>query len=215
MVVCVLAAAWITTGVPARERGHAGESAEYHHLCTLILLPWDSNTRVPAPDLPAVSADGGATMQVSYNGFTPQAQAAFQRAVDIWAGLVSSPRPIRITATVATLGPGVLGSAGATCYHGNFPGAPVTNTWYPNPLADRLSNSDISASGCDEPGEPSEDDFEIGASFSSTANWYYGTDGNTPSGQVDFVSVVLHEIGHGLGFSGFASVSAGVGRLGV
>jgi hypothetical protein len=211
VVLCALALLFVSGGTTASQRSHVGESATYHHLCTLIQLPWDSHTRVPAPELPAVAADGGATFQVTYNGFTSQAQTAFQRAADIWSGLVSSPRPIRITATFASLAPSVLGSAGATCYHRDFLGAPIANTFYPNPLADRVSDRDISASGC---GPDTEANFEIVASFSSTANWYYGTDGNTPNGQVDFVSVVLHEIGHGLGFSGFASVSGGIGTLG-
>jgi hypothetical protein len=34
---------------------------------------------------------------------------------------------------------------------------------------------------------------------SDYANWYYGTDGN-PGGNVDFVSVALHEVGHGMNF---------------
>jgi hypothetical protein len=181
----------------------------YHHLCTLIALPWDANTRVPAPELPAIAGDGGATFSVNYTGFTSPAQTAFQRAVDIWAGLVSSPRPIRIRAVFSSLGPGVLGSAGATCHHANFSGASVSNTWFPNPLADRLSNTDIEGGACDT----DDTGFEISASFSSTANWYYGTDGNPASGQYDFVSVVLHEIGHGLGFAGFGNVSSGQGTV--
>ncbi len=201
VVVVALAAAGVTM-TRAQSGGHD------HHLCTLIALPWDSHTQVPAPEWSAVAADGGATFAVSYTGFTTPAQVAFQRAVDIWAGLVSSPRPIRISATFAALGSNVLGSAGATCYHANFSGAPVANTWYPNPLADRLSGSDISAGGCD----PAEASFELSASFSSSANWYYGVDGNPPSGQYDFVSVVLHEIGHGLGFAGFADVSSTSGE---
>jgi len=203
MVVAVLAA----TGLTANDR-RRHEADHYHHLCTLIALPWDSHTQVAPPELPAVAADGGATFAVTYGGFTSPAQVAFQRAVDIWAGLVSSPRPIRISATFAALGSTVLGSAGATCYHRDFLGAPIANTWYPNPLADRLSNSDISAGGCD----PADASFELSATFSSSANWYYGLDGNTPAGQYDFVSVVLHEIGHGLGFAGFANVSSTSGE---
>ena len=37
--------------------------------------------------------------------------------------------------------------------------------------------------------------------MSDSSNWYYGLDGNPGENQFDFVSVVLHEIGHGLGFS--------------
>ena len=39
--------------------------------------------------------------------------------------------------------------------------------------------------------------------MSDSEDWYYGLDGNPGEDQFDFVSVVLHEIGHGLGF--FAS----------
>ncbi|MBU0705354.1 MAG: DUF11 domain-containing protein [Chloroflexi bacterium] len=37
--------------------------------------------------------------------------------------------------------------------------------------------------------------------YNGIYDWYYGTDG-TPGDKVDFVSVVLHEIAHGLGFAG-------------
>ena len=51
---------------------------------------------------------------------------------------------------------------------------------------------------------------DIVAQFSSNfSNWYFGTDGNPPSGKVDFVSVVLHELGHGLGFFGSATYDNG------
>ena len=39
--------------------------------------------------------------------------------------------------------------------------------------------------------------------------WYFGTDGAPPAGKIDFVSVVLHEIGHGLGFTGSGDVDDG------
>jgi hypothetical protein len=44
--------------------------------------------------------------------------------------------------------------------------------------------------------------------------WYFGTDGVTPSGQYDFMSVVLHEIAHGLNFSGSMQYSEGQGSWG-
>ncbi len=189
--------------------GEARLSVVHHHLCTLIALPWDAHTHVPAPPGPAIVGDGGATFQVTYTGFTTEAQAAFQRAVDIWAGLVSSPVPIRINAQFTALGPGVLGSAGATCFHRDFSGAPVANTWYPQPMVDRFAGMDVSGAGCGATGAS----FEINASFSNTFNWYYGLDGATPGGRHDFVSVALHEIGHGLGFLGFGDVTSGEGTV--
>src|SRR6185503_481878 len=39
--------------------------------------------------------------------------------------------------------------------------------------------------------------------------FYYGLDNNKAANQIDLVTVVLHELGHGVGFSGFASVTTG------
>ena len=55
---------------------------------------------------------------------------------------------------------------------------------------------------------------DIDASFSSTFSWYYGTDGQAPAGTYDFVTVVLHELAHGLGFLGSGDVSGGQGSWG-
>lgn len=65
--------------------------------------------------------------------------------------------------------------------------------------------------------------YDINAQFNNAVDWYYGTvrlfpflsithppdsqDGNTPSNQYDFASVVMHEFLHGLGFSGRISAS--------
>src|SRR5258705_11341019 len=40
----------------------------------------------------------GANFVVTYNGFDPQSQAAFQAAIDIWSNTIVSPAPIRIIA---------------------------------------------------------------------------------------------------------------------
>ena len=44
------------------------------------------------------------------------------------------------------------------------------------------------------------DDPDIKTTFSSSDDWYFGLDGRPGEDQFDFVSVALHEIGHGLGF---------------
>ncbi len=131
-----------------------------------------------------------ATFTVTYTGFTPEAEAAFQRAVDIWSALITSPQTIRINASFSALSAGVLGSAGANRLRGLISGGETT--WYPDPLADKLTNSDLGVGLSD-----------INATFNSSyTNFYFGLDGIPQAGKIDFVSVVLHEIGHGLGFSG-------------
>ena len=120
------------------------------------------------------------------------AKIAFTYAANLWGSLLSSAVPIVIDACWATNLPAeVLGHSGTLSYRANFQNAPLANTWYPIALANSLYGTDI---------EPAQADIYI--AYSSTFDWYFGTDGNTPPGKYDFVSVVLHEIAHGLGFSG-------------
>jgi hypothetical protein len=145
-----------------------------------------------------------ATINVTYNGFSAEAQTAFQFAVDILETEITSSVAIELIANWTPLGPGILGSAGANYIVRDFALAPLINTWYHAALANKLAGLDLYPS-----------DHDINANFSSSfSNWYFGMDGNTPAGQYDFVSVVLHEIIHGLGFSGSMTVSGNLGKWG-
>ncbi len=131
-------------------------------------------------------------IEVTYLGFEafPQALASFQYAVDIWESELNTIVPVRVIANFVPLGPGILGSAGPTFIFRDIPNA-VPGTWYGAALADQIVGVDLA------PGE-----FDIAANFSSTFGWYFGRDGNPPPGTYDFATVVLHELGHGLGFFG-------------
>ena len=175
----------------------------------LLADPTNKFTRVAAPSRANLRADGSeslATVNVTYIGFesSPAAQIAFQRAVDIWASLLVTPVPLTIRAEFAPLSPGTLGGARAGQLFRDFTNAPVANVWYPVGVANRLSGVDLDPSG-----------YDIEASFSTSAPWYFGTDGNTPANSYDFVSTVLHEIGHGLGIAGSMRVTSGVGSWGL
>lgn len=157
------------------------------------------------------AADASATAGGN-NGATLGAQRliAFQYAADIWAGLLDSSEeifvgasfdPLDCDATTAT-----LGAAGTNTVHRDFTGAPVTDTWYAAALANALAGTDLA---------PGNDD--IGATFNSAIDgactfprtWYYGLDGNPPGNAIDFATVVLHELGHGLGFQTFVDLPTG------
>jgi hypothetical protein len=137
----------------------------------------------------------------------PQARAAFQQAVDTWAGLITSPVPIVVNARFTDLGGhGVLGQAGPTDFAIlDTDGNAKADTAFPISLANALAGRDLT------PTRP-----DIDAEFSSTEpGVYYGTDGNPPAGQIDFTTVVLHELGHGLGLLGSLTVDTdGHGRWG-
>jgi hypothetical protein len=150
------------------------------------------------------------TIIVNYTGFTPEAQAAFQFAVDIWANSIESSKPIRIDANFEPLGTGVLGQAGPTTFlTSNAPGT-VPSTFYPVALWEKLEGID-SASGPFGPDNGTS--VDISCSFSSTFNFYFGTDATPPNGEFDFVSIVLHELGHGLGFVGFGTSNGTNGSI--
>lgn len=141
-----------------------------------------------------------ATFQVTYIGTWPaDAKAAFEYALSIWGNLLNSPVPIRVSAEYADLPGDTLGQAGAEFIWANFTGAPLPDTWYGDAIADKVAGLDL---------DPDPTVFDIGAQFDSTpgAIWYFGTDARPPADTVDFVSVVLHELAHGLGFSGSAFV---------
>jgi hypothetical protein len=146
-------------------------------------------------------AAAAATFRVTYTGFTPAAQASFQRAVDLWAALVSSPVPITVKASFTPLGPGVLGAAGPSFVWRDFAGAPRPSTWYPDATANKRAGRQLHRSP------------DIVAQFSSSrTDWHYGT-AAAPAGKFDFTTVVMHELGHGLGFLGAGRVSGSTGTV--
>src|SRR5262249_13755782 len=182
-------------------------------------LAW-SSAAVHAATITIVNIDGAGE---GFNDPTPAAPVGgdpgttigqerlkvFQQAAAIWGALLPSAVEIRVRAAFNPLScnatSGTLGSAGPTGLTRDFPGAPFPGTWYHIAEANRLSGSDLL---------PANDD--INATFNSsvgsptclTVGWYYGFDHNegTP---IDLLPVVIHELGHGLGFSTPTSGSSG------
>ena len=158
-----------------------------------------------APRLVSSSAPRS-TWQVAYSGFDayPEAKAAFQAGVDVWSRIIASPVPIKVAATFAPLSSGVLGSAGATANYSLTVNGKTSS--YASALVDAITGADQGTAN----GRTSTSD--IVATFTSQpVGFYFGTDGLPPAGQTDFETVVLHELGHGLGFAGSMSVASGSG----
>ena len=130
-------------------------------------------------------APPAANISVNYNGFTPEAQAAFQRAIDIWSSLLITTVPIEIEASFTTFEEDALAATRIrfwACFA-------TLNVCVPFGLINQIRSEDL---------DP--DDPDILVTMSSSEDWYFGLDGRPGENQFDFVSVVLHEIGHGLGF---------------
>jgi len=138
-----------------------------------------------------------ATIQVTYHNFPANAKAAFQAAVNIWQTMVVSSQVIHVNASWSSLGSGILGDAGPALIA-------VNGVAYPAALYEAMCS-------CNQ-----YQGNEITATMNSSfGNWYLGTDGNPPMSKYDFESVVLHELGHGLGFlSSFKVNGNGQGKVG-
>jgi hypothetical protein len=140
----------------------------------------------------------------------------FQFAAGIWGAFLDTSIPIDISSKFDPLAPcttqgGVLGAAGTTQLFSDFSDAPAPFTWYHVALANKLSGQDLF------PGGP-----EISARFNSDVDngclgagsrFYYGLNNSTPANRVNLLIVLLHEMGHGLGFSTFVDGASGANPL--
>jgi hypothetical protein len=140
---------------------------------------------------------------------------AFRHAAEIWGATLDSPVTILVRANFDPLGPGILGSAGPSAVFSDFPGqgpgfypgAEFPATWYGSALADKRAGVDLAAL------EGAPNFRDISARFSSNFDFYLGLD-NNHGAQNDLVTVVLHELGHGLNFLTFVDPATGQNFLG-
>ncbi|MEO8459168.1 MAG: PA domain-containing protein [Dokdonella sp.] len=131
-------------------------------------------------------------------------------AAAIWGAALPSNVDIRVraqwTALTCTATSAVLGSAGSNSIFRDFPGAEFPSTWYGGALADKLSNTD------QDPGVHDINanfNINLGNAGCLTGSFFYlGLDANHGS-NVDFETVLLHELGHGLGFQTYANGATG------
>lgn len=141
-----------------------------------------------------------AEFDVVYADFSAEAKSALRYAISIWENLLASEVPIKVSARFAPLSNNILAKSRPSMHYKNFPGALSEDVLFPVALAEKLSGKNLNHSESD-----------IICTFNSTIPWYFGTDGNTPESSYDFVTAVLHELGHGLGISGFLKVDDNTG----
>ncbi len=124
----------------------------------------------------------------------------FNYAAGIWGSMLISSVEIRVGARfdpqTCDASSGVLGGASAGSSHRNFANAPYPDTWFQQALANKLAHTDLSASN----DISITFNADIGGPNCLPAGWYYGVDGNEGT-KIELLPVVLHELGHGLGFA--------------
>jgi len=149
----------------------------------------------------AAQKSGNKTAMAAYNPFSinfigdwsAEAKNALQYACDIWSFIIDLPLSIKVDAHwVVKDDPNILASCRATDF------VQLGTYRYPISLAEAMKDSNMNGVTA-----------EMSMDANSTATWYFGTDGNCGTSQTDFVSVAMHEICHGLGFSGSMNWAAG------
>ncbi|MBE8233646.1 MAG: DUF11 domain-containing protein [Endozoicomonadaceae bacterium] len=136
---------------------------------------------------------------------------AFQYAADKVVSILSGDHVITADISMPSLGghstQATLGGAGAMAYVYNFTHAPEVDILYPVALANKFFGQDIDPSKSDIRArfnrDIDSDDILTGS------QWYYGLDGQSLLQNIDFVTVVMHELIHGLGFSSTVNLTTG------
>jgi hypothetical protein len=132
---------------------------------------------------------------------------SFEAAAAVWSRRLAGSVPINVSASFDPLGgdarSATLGSAGPSGLFPDWSGGtppPAANTFYVSALANNLAGRDLDGAEADIEARFNSD--LDGPNVFGSSGFYYGLDGNPPAGDVDFFPVVLHELGHGLGFTG-------------
>jgi hypothetical protein len=157
------------------------------------------------PRAPSANIEKKSNFIVNYNTVPTVARAAVQAAIDVWSENFSSTVPVTVNVSWGRASSyGILAAASAKSNFANFPNAPDKTLYYAAALANALAGNDL---------DPNNPELEI--TISSDAPWYYGVDGKCPPKSFDLVSVILHEMGHGLGFisGSYYDEYSGYGRV--
>ena len=157
------------------------------------------------PRSPSANIEKKSNFIVNFNTVPTVARGAVQAAIDVWSENFSSTVPINVNVSWGRASSyGILAAASAKNNFANFPNAPDKTLYYAAALANALAGKDI---------DPTAPELEI--TITSDAPWYYGTDGKCPPKSYDLESVILHEMGHGLGFisGNYYDQYSGYGRI--
>ena len=114
------------------------------------------------------------------------AEAALNEALRIWSSILDSQNTINLRACWSDDMPAASVASGGPTLIRVTEG--MASTYYPLPLWES-TNANVNGTNSD-----------MRLVVNSARDFYTGTDGNPGGSQIDLVSVLLHEIAHGLGF---------------
>lgn len=148
----------------------------------------------------------GGSITVNYTGFSTQAKAAMDYAVSILESILPADTKFTVDANWERISTtGVLAQSTITWFvDGSVIDALNPLSYYPVALASKIAgrNTNVGLQG------------DITLAVNSSVVWYLGTDGQTPTQKYDLVTVILHELCHGLGFYDSFSSDGTLGSYG-
>ena len=167
--------------------------------CGLTATAFEGTSVTQSLNRSSKTAKQTATFVVDYGpGFDtqPGARQAFQRAVDTWATHIESDVPIRIEAQFGDLGGNILGGARPDYVLGEVDGETlvIAVNLLEAVKGQRYETMNPASTRTD-------DNAEIFAIFNSSRTDWNFDESPASANEIDFETVVLHEIGHGLQFT--------------
>lgn len=139
----------------------------------------------------------------------------FLAVLSAWAETLETPVDIDVLVTwqpqFCSPGAGAVLAAAGTTFIFFDDSLPFPNTWYHAALTEALAGFDVTGPPAEGGGDLivfMNSDIDEGCLGEGTG-YYYGLDGNDPQNQIDIAPVVLHEVGHGLGFANFTNETTG------
>jgi hypothetical protein len=164
---------------------------------------------IPPPKSFRTKSDskGGGKITVIYSGFSSEPKASVEYAVQILESVLPSDLKMTVKASWSRISnSGVLGNSSITAFAAGWGiDAIEPEVFYPVTIAEKIAGKGLNG------------DFEADVELvlNSSAKWYFGTDGKTPFDKYDLVTVVIHELCHGLGFFDSMNAEGTIGYYGI
>ena len=159
----------------------------------------------PRPAVTTAQPTTAAVFKPNFIGqFPPEALAAWDKVNAALLRHITLTVDVEVNIEWKHIDGGFIGMGGSMGSRMDFPNAAYAGTWYPISLANQIAGSRLA------------DGPDIGVDMNSDGPWDYS--GDPPkalkNGVNDYVTTLVHEILHGMGFSGTANWDDGIGTLG-
>lgn len=179
-----------------------GKAVKFYRLNDTIVCyaaPGHSDLRIGPPEayLSRLKSSSAVTAEINMTLISPPnyfARQTAETAAEIWGSLIHSDVPINVEVKFREMTGEESGVLASTLSDGPYvvrTNGALPARLYKAALAEKLLGRNLNGN---------EADMTI--EFNTGFSWYYKDDGNLAANQHDFLSVLLHEMTHGFGFSG-------------